>query len=376
MPPKARVVTKKIGQQNEELSQMFNQIIGVGDNVNIGICYPKYKAIHKYLCNVTEAISLLTQSSVIKSLKEFQSECDELQAYCNRAHIELRIKFKFDLQNPENVNEEEMKKFSVVYNDCKNTYLIQDYLAVCNRLIVHKKFIGNEKDLSYKFILNMAGLDFIPFKFSNLNFKRIFTLIYSITDAQRRKCMADYVLLILHKIYVNSHELYKVLSEPDIDVEKFAEAVLASLSEVRRHIPNCGDAFKKLEESVSLLKSNFGAYYQDFVSTQNQTIIMENFVLDVSKNTKASPTVLRQFREIINFYKKNAQSKINDPRAQKLFNTINEKFAFLNEHDNLRTPADDDLSDSSYDAEETDEEDYINYDTGAEPTKSANNNVQ
>ena len=198
---------------------------------------------------------------------------------------------------------EEKKKFSEHYDTFKNSYLVKDCLSMCNNLIPYKTFIGNQDQLNHRFILKLPGIEFCPFPkhMTTLNIKHLFVLIdtYQTKHVSAKEQTIKYIMLVLNKLYVNSHKLYEIISSPDIDVNEFVDVIMSNLGEVKKHIPRCNEAFKKIEDSVFLLKDNFSDYYKDFMSTGNQMIIMENFVLDVSKSTKADAKTTRQFREII-----------------------------------------------------------------------------
>jgi hypothetical protein len=114
-------------------------------------------------------------------------------------------------------------------------------------------------------------------------------------------------------------------------------------------IPRAGKAFKKIEESVELLQNNFGGYYKDFISTKNPSIIIENFILDCSKeqNENMDLDLARQFKKIAMFYKKKSAGKIKDPRINQIFEMLDKNFAMLNVKDD----------DNASDEEEVDDED-------------------
>jgi hypothetical protein len=78
-----------------------------------------------------------------------------------------------------------------------------------------------------------------------------------------------------------------------------------------------------------LLKENFGDYYRDFISTKDSTIMMQNFIIDVSKKTDSDPQVTRQFRQIISYYRELAQQQIQNPKVKMLFDKVNESFQQL-----------------------------------------------
>ena len=57
---------------------------------------------------------------------------------------------------------------------------------------------------------------------------------------------------------------------------------------------------------------------------------MENFILDVSKSTDADAETTRQFRVIIQYYRKLAQTQMSsNPKIKALFDKVNESFKQL-----------------------------------------------
>ena len=76
-----------------------------------------------------------------------------------------------------------------------------------------------------------------------------------------------------------------------------------------------------------MLRERFNGYYRDFIDTQDSSIIMQHFILDVSKTGTASAKVTGQFRTIISFYKKVAAQKGDaDPRMKSLFERLSASF--------------------------------------------------
>ena len=137
-------------------------------------------------------------------------------------------------------------------------------------------------------------------------------------------------MIILLKVYSFTIEIYNVVRTPDIDVDQFIEIITSSITEIQKRpeLNRCSKAFNKIKESVLLLKTNFNDYYRDFVETQDNTIIMQNFILDVSKNTKADLELTRQFRKIISYYREQAQKSggQNNEKINMIFDKISETF--------------------------------------------------
>ena len=136
-------------------------------------------------------------------------------------------------------------------------------------------------------------------------------------------------------LYNTTYDVYQIITSPDIDISKFSDIIVQSIQQAKKMIPRANKAFKKIEESVELLKNNFQNYYKDFITTKNPTIIVENFILDVSKeNTgELDLDLARQFKKIVMFYQKKSQGKIKDPRINQLFEMLNKNFDMLNVKD-------------------------------------------
>ena len=151
-------------------------------------------------------------------------------------------------------------------------------------------------------------------------------------------------------LYKTSYEIYEIITSPDIDISKFSDIIIQSIQQAKKMIPRANRAFRKIEESVALLKNNFQNYYKDFISTKNPTIILENFILDCSKENgeDVDLELARQFKRIVMFYQKKSQGKIKDPRINQLFEMLNKNFDMLNVKD---TDVKEDSSDDEIDEE-------------------------
>jgi hypothetical protein len=90
-------------------------------------------------------------------------------------------------------------------------------------------------------------------------------------------------LHILHSIYKTAHAIWEIKLSPDADIQRVSELLIQSLTSMKSQIVGCDDAFKSLENAVDLLKSNFNSYYQNSRVANNPNIILESFILDVSK---------------------------------------------------------------------------------------------
>jgi len=329
---KVKVITKTIKDQN--VTEMFNQMLGTGA-INLDMCYPKYENIKSYCNKILEILNVFNNSPFLKSYSELELNRRDINIFIAKSRIECDNVFSIDLSDYEwNLNlvdDARRKEFEEKYTTMKKSEVVFAFIKTCDNLIPYRKYIGKMENLDHKFLETMAGNEFSPFPFSNLNFK------YIIDGLLIKKGLSEikFVMTVLNKILTLSYNLYRVYNNPDFDVSEFAKVIVNNIGEVKKRIPRCEKAFKKIEESVDLLKENFNGYYKDYVQTQNQMIIMESFVTDVAKNTKADPETTREFRQIISYYRKMAGQQIKNPRMKQLFDKVNENFNMIDQHDNL-----------------------------------------
>jgi len=354
---KSKVVKSTL--QNKDVIDMFHGVIGT-DGASISITHQKYNLLEKNVKRFLQVLEILhnvkfmdffstfkdnldmylfalrrqfTEAFSAPSIDEFLSNGDELVTKLNIVALDYS-----------KVPVEIVNNFNSIYGELKKCSLINTIIVTCKNLIPHKKSIEDINELKDKFLLK-GGLNFAPLPFLIFNFKQIYI------DDRLSEDNKDFILTILHKLYTISHEVYDTLSSPDIDVNEFVTIIMSSIDDVKKQIPRCEQAFNKIAESVDLLKGNFNGYYKDYISSNNPTIIMENFVLDVSKNTRASPTLTAQFRKIIAHYRKIAAQQANNPKLQTLFQQVDKNFQEL---ENQRKKADMENSDEEEEEPEDD----------------------
>ncbi len=158
-----------------------------------------------------------------------------------------------------------------------------------------------------------------------------------------------YILIWLNLIYISTLEIYNVSTSPDVDIERFSEILINAITQVQRQpeLHRCNKAFAKIKNSVGLLQNNFSGYYKDFIQSKNPSTIIESFVIDVSNNESADAQTTREFRKIIAYYSKvSHQSKVRDPKVQKLFDVLQDKVSLLEKSNRKATKDDEDAAES------------------------------
>lgn len=331
MSVKIKKVKIPIGVKDEGISEMFNKMLGAG-GVNLTVSYPKYVKIKELCNNMIKLITMLADSPYMRTSEVFKVQRDEMLRFCDDARIKITEIFCMDLSefewNLETVDEEIKKQFGNIYEAAKKCTVVHLFILTCDRLVSNKQNFNDLSKLNSKFITCMPGAEWCPFPpaITTLNLKSVFAQP-DITENNIRLFMT-----VLYKAFEITHAIWQETVSPDVDVEQFVEVIMNNMTEIQKRAPElarCKKAFKKIADSVSLLKNNFTEYYRDFAETKDSTIMMQNFIIDVSKQTNSDPEVMREFRDIIKYYRKLAGQQKQTPQMKMLFDKINESFKQL-----------------------------------------------
>jgi hypothetical protein len=353
-----RKITKQIkiaiGSPDNELVDMFNQMIGAG-SINMIITYPRYKRIKDICTSLVKLFTLVADSPFMRVYTEFAEEKKEILQFCTTTMLDIESKFHMDLTEYEwnlNIIDDALKaEFAQCYEQVKKSNTVNTFIVMCDKIIIYKKYIEDVTALNHKFIVSMPGVEWAPFPFTKLNLKYIYSL--NIDDGARK-----FFMLILHKALELSYKLYKEVTSPDLDVDKFVELIMNSIEglQKRPELNRCRKAFNKIRESINLLKTNFSSYYRDFINTQDSSIIMQHFILDVSKTTKADAATTHQLNIILIYYRKVAAQHSNNPKIKTLFEKIDESLKVMQRNTENIVNIDNNSSSDSSDSAGSDSE--------------------
>lgn len=214
-----------------------------------------------------------------------------------------------------------------LYLSIKDSQPIRELIDTCKTLIQSKTAIMAEP-IDVGFVDRIPGVTYHPLTFTTLNFKVLWASPKTTPE------LRNYIATVLKVMYTKTYDIYKQVTSADVDVNKFSELIMTSITKVRKMIPRCDDAFDRIAKSVDLLKGNFDGYYRDFVQTQNPLTLVTNFVYDVAKQDGVDSKVTFQFRKIMSFYQKHTQGKIKDPRVKKVFELLSSNMSIL-ENENV-----------------------------------------
>lgn len=330
---KGRKQFKVINQNNDidqaELLNMFQQLTGDPSKLDPEIVRDKYERLkndilrcNKLLLKFKEAIldRLHTKKGVdvyfdmeVKNLVDFVQQVDD---------------YVSPDPKPENLVH--------IYNALKDSFAIEEYLKVCKALRSGEDCIKDRCSLSDRFIKRSVGEEFYIFDFAKINFKHLFTHILEENFPEKDELdgCKQYILVMCNMLYITTQDIYSIVTSPDVDIDKLSEMIIKAITAAKKQIPRCDKAFRLIENSVDMLKNGMSTYYKDFVASGNPAVIFENFINDIGSDLHIDTTTLSQFRRIIFFFRKQANSMPKkDAKIDGVFTTLDKIMDIMSNSD-------------------------------------------
>ncbi len=328
--------------KSPELLDMFQAAIGGKEGgTDAAATRAKYNKMREHTGRFVRTLAAMEKAQL---MAPFPSQAADLAGYVAALSLQHAEDFP---DVPEGSPE-----FGAAFARAKASNLVKVAVVACEALVQYKTYLSDASRLSDRFILRAASTCTIaPLPNLSLDFRRMY--IDDRTDAEGRA----FLLLLLHKIYTVGHAVYDASTLPDVDVDEFVRVIMSSIKDVKKRIPRCELAFSKITESVETLKGNFSGYYKEYTASGNPSVIMENFVLDVAKNTKSSATLTSQFRTIVAHFHKVAAQKPANAKLQSVFAHVTNNLDALDRASAARAAPDasggaDDSDDDSDDSAE------------------------
>lgn len=341
-----KVISKTVdGIDQDELNTIFQQLTGDPTKLDPEIIKDKFERLknsilrcNKLILKFKEAILDKLYTKVNKD-PYFDAEVKKLVSFVNRANEFIN----------EDVNDENRIFF---YQNIKESFVVEEYLKVCKVLTHNEEHLKDRCNLSDSFIRSSVGEEFYIFDFAKINFKHLFMFILeeNFTDKQAFDDSKKYILITLNMLYITTQDIYKLISSPDVDIDKLSEIIVKAIEAAKKQIPRCDKAFRIIGNSVDMLKSNMNTYYKDFVATSNPTIIFESFIQDISENTNMDTQTLIQFKKIIFFFKKKSESMPKNQKLDGMFGTL-DKIMSIMEGNNSKNSKAEESNEESDDSE-------------------------
>jgi hypothetical protein len=324
MPRRATVKVAKVplGADGEDIAGMFNSMLGEG-RLDMAVAYPKYCALREYMSNIHSIFTELIGAPFFANYPDFSAERKEIETFLVNLNHDIGQAFEFNFDREifelDKLPEETREAFSNTYRAIKTADFVNEMIRMGDNLADYRDRI---EAADINFVDNIPGAEWRPFPFTALNLKDVFA---AICLSPNRATIAGLFLTVMKSTFENCYKIYKNVSQPDIDIEKFIAVLMEAISKLKKlpKLSRCGRAFDKIAESVDIFRTKFGQYYSAFVQTKSSTIILENFVLDVAHKSDADIETMRQFKLIVNYYREQAAASGKmSPDVAKLFNVM------------------------------------------------------
>jgi hypothetical protein len=328
-----KVIKQSIGIDEDELNDLFAQLAGDPNKLDPEIVSDKYLKNNIERC-----------AKILKKFKEVILDRLETKKG-NDPFFDEQVKAVMtfvDVSN-ESIKDEPStpQQMIHIYKSLKESYVTEQYLLLCKTLLKNSDSIKDKNSLNDNFIKSYPGTDFHIFPFAKINFKFLFShLLEENTDSiQELEEAKTYILLSLNMLYITTYDIYQLVSSPDINIDKLSEVVIMAITSAKKQIPRCDKAFKVISNSFDLLKNNMNGYYKAFVATSNPTIILENFIMDLTKAPAISTDVILQFKKIAMFFRRKAESRPKDPKLEAIFGTLDKIMKIMDDGEEKKDQA-------------------------------------
>ena len=325
---------KKATNTAPGFQKIFNQILG-NESLDINIVSPKYSSIRKLTKLCFNALNVLFgENAHIRSIIKEQFIVEDF----NRI-----IKYTDETISTFNTNYPEELTDPNLYKKLREDDIIRQLIHIGTNLKQYDMYLSDQDKLDWKFIYEVPGNRFCPFQFSGIDIVSLIQLLHD----RKQDIGVDLVMKTLFFLHKYIGKIYNIITTPDIDVKEFSSAVLTSLREIKKRpeLSRCNEAFKCLENSISMMEDNFGKYHRDFIKTNNPTIMLEDFIKDVSKNEEEKSKgnhrahiLKRQFAQITNFYQNQvaARGGSKDSTFSTIFGALNNTFGEVDKYENIK----------------------------------------
>jgi hypothetical protein len=186
-------------------------------------------------------------------------------------------------------------------------------------------FIDHTTITDFSFITGVTSYILAPVEgLPNLNFAQMYNLA--------QDCFRPLVISLLAKLYKCCDDFYNIVMIPNSDPDYFVTIVVSSIEKLQQALPNCKEAFDKINESTELLRENYGEYYSNLKTTDNVTGVIDKFLTDVKSQKDVPIKVALQFNDIIKYFHKVSKSKgiSGDPLMKKMFKGVKRNLKEVN----------------------------------------------
>jgi hypothetical protein len=288
------------------------------------LAFAKYWKIVRVVDQISRALQTLRTSTKFADVSsaKFADACRNVEIFVRESCMSMSDGPAIPQSDPsfDQLPDAKKEHFHAAYDEMRKAHVVKLLIQACDTLDPYKPHIENRAALNGYFLVSMPGVSFTPF--ANFDVKDAYL-------QTEDKAARESILIYLHELYTLGFQLYNAYTAPDMNVDQMANVVRNAIAQLRREpsLSRCDAAFAKIEESLALLKTNFGDYYTEFVQSRSPMVLFEHYVRDVAQNTKSrkkSALLAAQFNKIVGFYRHAAQNVGISKQAESLFARFSE----------------------------------------------------
>lgn len=308
---KVRIIQKK-KKVDSDVADAFAQLAGEGEP-DLNIIFTKYnevrlntlKCMKEFSTFASQFLTKYPNPDIIAETGKFnQANLDDFLRLMKNRTDQFAGKIDLNVET----TAEERQEFAEAYKAIKESDLVKRFIVIRRQI---EGFTTIEKISS-----RSAYIPFSPF--INVDLAVLFNEI----DTEDK----EYICGMLTRLVESAMIVFNRISTPDFDVDQMIAKLMEYIQATKSQIPRAEQAFKKIEESMHILRDNFGSYYRAFASTTDPTVILTNFIEDVRGNVSDKDVkALMQFKKIISFFRTKSTT-IKDPRAKAILKAIDDQF--------------------------------------------------
>lgn len=311
-----KILASQSSGDAEMMKNMFDQMLGISD-AEVDILMPKYEKLVSHISKFIQVYDVLVNFQTIWDLyPEYSAELNEIKIFIAKLkqwQSTILPSDKLALEDKAIINKE--------YKKLLDNNLINGIISTSNRLQQYTQHLADVNNTNDIFIKREPGLSMIILTFSELDFKHIWS------NTKTTDTVKKFLMSILYHTRAIGCEIEDISMSPNIDIKQFSSVLINNIDALQKQpgLDRCQDAFRIIANSVRMLENNFKSYYRDSLEASNPSIILENFIVDVSMQKASGSRVKYQFKRIIE-YMRTAAEKNNNPQVKKLYAMLNNKF--------------------------------------------------
>jgi hypothetical protein len=331
---KVKQLKKVVGDTN--INGMFEEMMGVKD-ADPEIIIPKFVFVRNSARYVYKILNQFCKL-LLSDFPEYTDHFEEIKKFSEDMKESTYLKHDHP-ETEDNYSALSKEDINGLYRKLKENKYIKHLIVLGSKLKRYETNFLDQNNFKENFINQEPGLSFHIFDFSSLDLKQLWV------NNKIKPSVKRYVLTVLASLHKHTHSIYRCVTSPDVDVEKFTEMLINAISELKKQpqLHRCTNAFRRIEQSVHLLRDKFDDYYRDSVASENPDMLVMNFIVDVSNQGGANATLAREFRIIIKHMHSVSQrsGKNKDPNIQKIFKMLNNNFSLMEQKTGIKIDTND-----------------------------------